>query len=218
MGPPGITNRNGWRLGGLVGLRCISQSFVLGFNGFLSFGFYFCHLFSLVHKPPSSLIFPVQINSAYPFPRTLAQKEAIPDHTQQPNMAGAKKDAAKGDNLAVPPARGESESKAPTIAESEDARGYNNKEVLSDTDGGRTIDSTDPEKERPHTLSQQKSNATHKSHASTIREDGVEYPTGLKLGLITIALCLSVFLMALGEFSSLVLVLERKRERLTSRR
>ncbi|KAK3347390.1 major facilitator superfamily-domain-containing protein [Neurospora tetraspora] len=114
-------------------------------------------------------------------------------------MAGAKKDAAKGDNLAVPPARGESESKAPTIAESEDARGYNNKEVLSDTDGGRTIDSTDPEKERPHTLSQQKSNATHKSHASTIREDGVEYPTGLKLGLITIALCLSVFLMALDN-------------------
>ncbi|KAJ4400533.1 MFS sugar transporter [Neurospora sp. IMI 360204] len=114
-------------------------------------------------------------------------------------MAGRKKDAAKGDNLTVPPALGETQSPAPTIAESEDVRGYNNKEVLSDTDGGRTIDSTDPEKEQSHTLSQQKSNATHKSHASTIREDGVEYPTGLKLGLITIALCLSVFLMALDN-------------------
>ncbi|ORY66156.1 major facilitator superfamily domain-containing protein [Pseudomassariella vexata] len=31
------------------------------------------------------------------------------------------------------------------------------------------------------------------------REDGTEYPTGLKLGLITLALCLSVFLMALDN-------------------
>lgn len=113
-------------------------------------------------------------------------------------MASEKKDASKGDNLAVPTARSESQSRAPTIAESEDARGYN-KEVLSDTDGGRTIDSTDPEKEQPHTLAQQKSNATQKSQATTIREDGVEYPTGLKLGLIMIALCLSVFLMALDN-------------------
>jgi hypothetical protein len=29
------------------------------------------------------------------------------------------------------------------------------------------------------------------------REDGTEYPTGLKLGLIMLALCLAVFLMAL---------------------
>lgn len=31
------------------------------------------------------------------------------------------------------------------------------------------------------------------------REDGTEYPTGIKLGLIVLALCLSVFLMALGK-------------------
>lgn len=111
-------------------------------------------------------------------------------------MAGTKRDAAKGDNLAVPPANGESESKAPTIAESE---GYNNKEVLSDTDGGLTIDSTDPEKENANELTQKKSNATQKSHATTVREDGVEYPTGLKLGMITMALCLAVFLMALDN-------------------
>jgi len=30
------------------------------------------------------------------------------------------------------------------------------------------------------------------------REDGTEYPTGMKLGLIILALCLSIFLMALG--------------------
>ena len=31
------------------------------------------------------------------------------------------------------------------------------------------------------------------------REDGTEYPTGMKLGLISLALCLSVFLMALDN-------------------
>jgi len=113
-------------------------------------------------------------------------------------MADIQKDETKVDNQDVPKARSQSQSRAPTIEESEDARGHN-KEVLSDTDGGRTIHSTDPEKEHPHTLAQQKSNATHKSHATTIREDGSEYPTGLKLTLITIALCLSVFLMALDN-------------------
>ncbi|KAI2640361.1 putative efflux pump [Hypomontagnella submonticulosa] len=36
-------------------------------------------------------------------------------------------------------------------------------------------------------------------HQIQTREDGTEYPTGLKLGLITLALCLSVFLMALDN-------------------
>lgn len=31
------------------------------------------------------------------------------------------------------------------------------------------------------------------------REDGTEYPSTFKLGIITVALCLSVFLMALGK-------------------
>lgn len=35
--------------------------------------------------------------------------------------------------------------------------------------------------------------------------EGVEYPTGLKLQLISLALCLSVFLMALVSFSAPVL-------------
>ena len=145
---------------------------------------------------PGLLTFPTQINSAYlSFPRTPTHKEPKPDDRQLPIMAGAKNDAIKGDTLAVPPTKSESGSKAPTIAESE---GYN-KEVMSDTE--RTVDSADPEKEQPNELTQKKSNATQKSHTTTIREDGVEYPTGLKLGLITIALCLAVFLMALGKFS-----------------
>jgi hypothetical protein len=44
------------------------------------------------------------------------------------------------------------------------------------------------------------------------REDGTEYPTGLTLGLIVLALCLSVFTMALGmhspAFSSPSLIFE----------
>ncbi|KAI1437619.1 MFS general substrate transporter [Xylaria sp. CBS 124048] len=35
--------------------------------------------------------------------------------------------------------------------------------------------------------------------STTTREDGIEYPTGMKLALITIALCLSVFLVALDN-------------------
>lgn len=34
-------------------------------------------------------------------------------------------------------------------------------------------------------------------HQIKTSESGIEYPIGLKLGLITLALCLSVFLMAL---------------------
>jgi len=37
-------------------------------------------------------------------------------------------------------------------------------------------------------------------HRIRTREDGTEYPTGMKLVLISLALCLSVFLMALGAF------------------
>lgn len=36
-------------------------------------------------------------------------------------------------------------------------------------------------------------------HKVNTSAEGVEYPTGLKLGLISLALCLSVFLMALDN-------------------
>lgn len=44
--------------------------------------------------------------------------------------------------------------------------------------------------------------------ATTTREDGKEYPSGPKLGLIVLALCLSVFLVALGMSLCFVLCLE----------
>jgi hypothetical protein len=44
------------------------------------------------------------------------------------------------------------------------------------------------------------SKASKKLERTVTREDGTEYPTGLKLGLIVLALCLGVFTMALGMF------------------
>jgi hypothetical protein len=41
----------------------------------------------------------------------------------------------------------------------------------------------------------------HSLKETQTREDGTEYPTGVKLGLINLALCLSVFLMALGMYN-----------------
>lgn len=43
------------------------------------------------------------------------------------------------------------------------------------------------------------SNTGNKLEHANTREDGSSYPTGMKLVLIVIALCLAVFLMALGE-------------------
>jgi hypothetical protein len=45
------------------------------------------------------------------------------------------------------------------------------------------------------------SKTSKKLERTVTREDGTEYPTGLKLGLIVLALCLGVFTMALGMFA-----------------
>jgi hypothetical protein len=57
-----------------------------------------------------------------------------------------------------------------------------------------------PEAEKSETLAQIQT--AHTQHGEPIkptetREDGSEYPSGLKLALISLALCLSVFLIAL---------------------
>lgn len=39
----------------------------------------------------------------------------------------------------------------------------------------------------------------HDPQDENVREDGVPYPTGLKFSLIVLALCLAVFIMALGK-------------------
>jgi hypothetical protein len=63
-------------------------------------------------------------------------------------------------------------------------------------------------KEMGHTLAQTATAEPDSLHspveAVNTREDGTEYPTGLKLGLIALALCLSVFLVALGTFAPLI--------------
>ncbi|OTA69676.1 putative efflux pump [Hypoxylon sp. EC38] len=61
---------------------------------------------------------------------------------------------------------------------------------------------TSSNQEKPQTLDRH--TTVQSRHGDSIRqiqtrEDGTEYPTGLKLGLITLALCLSVFLMALDN-------------------
>jgi hypothetical protein len=62
--------------------------------------------------------------------------------------------------------------------------------------------SPDLEKEKGHTLVHTDTAEPDSLHAPVeavnTREDGTEYPTGVKLGLIALALCLSVFLVALG--------------------
>lgn len=58
------------------------------------------------------------------------------------------------------------------------------------------------ENEKPVALARSPTATSHAGASmrqTQTREDGTEYPTGVKLGLITLALCLSVFLMALDN-------------------
>ncbi len=67
----------------------------------------------------------------------------------------------------------------------------------------RTAENEPIENEKANELHPQATAATTSGDAVVpvpTREDGSEYPTGMKLGLINLALCLAVFLMALGEF------------------
>ncbi|KAI0137054.1 putative efflux pump [Xylariales sp. AK1849] len=114
----------------------------------------------------------------------------------------------------------EGASQAPTIATSAASMTDNEKDVEpSRSSRGRSLGSdsasevmavpTMPqlapvptEAEKVADLSKQITARSH--HGSVLREvqtreDGTEYPTGLKLGLISLALCLSVFLMALDN-------------------
>lgn len=123
--------------------------------------------------------------------------------------------------LPVPASATATESQTPTIAPSaasmtEDDKASGKGATTSETDaasthpavasGGETVEA-DNEKSANNELKQQ-ATATSQ-HGSNIepsrtREDGVAYPKGYELGLITLALCLSVFLIALGmSFSSL---------------
>lgn len=74
---------------------------------------------------------------------------------------------------------------------------------ISENEGNRAPENTRASDEKEQILAQvataEDQNNEHSSiKPATTREDGKEYPSGPKLGLIVLALCLSVFLVALG--------------------
>ncbi|OIW34274.1 DHA14-like major facilitator [Coniochaeta ligniaria NRRL 30616] len=111
-------------------------------------------------------------------------------------------------DLKADPAITTADSAAPTIAGSntsfsEKARSVNEdtaSEQVERQEATRHQHTGDDEKH--HDLTQQQTAASHGEHSlrpTTTREDGSEYPSGMKLGLINLALCLAVFLMALDN-------------------
>lgn len=65
-----------------------------------------------------------------------------------------------------------------------------------------------PKQEKVGPTEKAELNSEHPAGAPTTCE-GTEYPKGLKLALITLALCLGVFLVALGTFTfSCLLIIE----------
>lgn len=111
--------------------------------------------------------------------------------------------------LPVPaPGTSADESQAPTIAPS--SASMNEDDKLSGKGAGTTSETDaasrgENEKSATDTGAELQRQATSASQTgskiepSRTREDGVEYPKALELGLITLALCLSVFLMALDN-------------------
>ncbi|KAK3321924.1 major facilitator superfamily domain-containing protein [Apodospora peruviana] len=97
------------------------------------------------------------------------------------------------------------ESQAPTIAPSVTEEDKLSAELASDTDAAsvRPGDApADAETEKHNHLTQHPTATSKQGDAiqqTQTREDGTEYPKGSKLGLIILALCLSVFLMALDN-------------------
>lgn len=109
----------------------------------------------------------------------------------------------------------EGASQAPTVAESTSSiAGDKDVDTYSTQEKTSQFHSTDPsmdsnvqpmapaptEAEKVVALTKQATARSHNSNAlrqTQTREDGVEYPTGMKLFLISLALCLSVFLIAL---------------------
>lgn len=112
---------------------------------------------------------------------------------------------AMDDKLAVPAKSALPESEAATIAATSIAGDEKTSiagESPSDADAPASVRVPTPtDTEKRADLARQ-TTAVSKSGDSIdrtrTREDGTEYPTGMKLALIVIALCLSIFLMALG--------------------
>jgi hypothetical protein len=101
------------------------------------------------------------------------------------------------EKLAVPAAQALPESEAATIAATSVVG-----DEKSDVEAVPAADTTAGEPEKTEELARQATAASKTGQSirpTATREDGTEYPSGMKLGLITLALCLSVFLMALDN-------------------
>jgi hypothetical protein len=106
---------------------------------------------------------------------------------------------------AVPAASALPESEAATIAATSiagDEKASTAGEPPSDADVTASVRVPTPTDTEKRAELERQTTAVSKSGQSIdrtrTREDGTEYPTGMKLGLIILALCLSIFLMALG--------------------
>lgn len=92
------------------------------------------------------------------------------------------------------------DSEAPTIAPSVSSADQEKRPASVPSDSPKE---EAPEKQADNALektaTQQSKTHGHSIKTLQTREDGQEYPGGLKLGLISLALCLSVFLMALDN-------------------
>ncbi|KAI0021659.1 putative efflux pump [Xylariomycetidae sp. FL0641] len=106
-----------------------------------------------------------------------------------------------------PPPPAADDSRAPTVAPSASSLTDVEKEGRQHRHEDDSVSSTDAEelREKPGALARQATapdaaeDGSDPVRPSQTREDGTEYPTGVKLGLITLALCLSVFLVALDN-------------------
>lgn len=103
------------------------------------------------------------------------------------------------DKLAVPAPAANPESEAATIAATSVAdEKRSSADEPSDAEAAAPVaDGEKHDELARHATAASKSGQTITQ--TRTREDGTEYPTGMKLGLITLALCLSVFLMALDN-------------------
>lgn len=95
-------------------------------------------------------------------------------------------------------------SAASTIVYEKDARSVLSSQGNPESTSGRSSNSIlqdgEDNNEKADVLAKIKTSQSQNGaplDATRTREDGTEYPTGVKLGLISLALCLSVFLTAL---------------------
>lgn len=143
-------------------------------------------------------------NKPHPVSDTFHQKQKRTNLCSHSNMSS---EAQPPSSLGVTPRKSTSSSMATTDMEKEQAQNpqkspssdvYNHVDVNVKEKAGTSEQPTSPAPDLVHTLSRVATAASELRRTET-RQDGSEYPGGVKLLLITVALCLAVFLMALDN-------------------